>query len=225
MTRTESKTTLVFGGTSGLGLEIAKNMRSEGSVVVTGRHDPEVDGIDYKELELHDSQLSQKLGQLILELDGVHTMVHAAGYYQEGRITELNEDQIEEMLDVGGRSLIYAVRSVLKEQDTLDELITITSTSQWVPRQYEPVYNFIKAGGAHFSNAMAEDGRVEHVLVVGPAGMHTAFWNGVERDDKDGMLEPSWVAGEIMKIREQDYRYKFVKILREPPRIEEVEQR
>lgn len=151
--------------------------------------------------------------------------MYAAGYFQNGRVTDLTEEQVEEMIDVGGRGLIYFVKAILEKQDVLTELIAITSTSQWVPRQYEPIYNFTKAGAAHFSNAMAEDGRVKQVLVVGPAGIKTAFWEGVERDDLERMLDPNWVAKEIMELRKDSYRYRFAKILREPARAEIVETR
>ena len=84
---------------------------------------------------------------------------------------------------------------------------------------------FAKAGAAHFSNAMAEDSRVAKVLVAGPAGMNIAFWDGIERDDFDKMLNPSWVADEVLKLRENDYKYRFAKIMREPARVEVVETR
>jgi hypothetical protein len=39
------------------------------------------------------------------------------------------------------------------------------------------------------------------------------------------MLDPAWVAGEVMKLRGDDYRYRFAKIMREPARVEIVETR
>ena len=160
-----------------------------------------------------------------MRLPEINTLVYAAGYFQEGRVTDLSEQQIEEMINVGGRGLIYFTRALLEKQGHLDELITITSTSHWTPRKLEPVYNFAKAGAAHFSNGMAEDGRIGKVLVAGPAGMNTAFWEGIERDDFDKMLDPSWVAEEVAKLREDEYTYRFAKIMREPARVEVIETR
>lgn len=218
---------LVVGGSSGLGLEIAKKLHVSGDeVCVTGRRiNFDEPGLTYERFDLTQADLPKRIGELVMKLPEIDTFVYAAGYFQEGQITELSNEQIEEMLDVGGRGLIYFMKSILDKQNELDELITITSTSQWTPRQYEPVYNFAKAGAGHFSNAMAEDGRVDKVLVAGPAGMDTAFWDGVERDDKAEMLDPSWVAGEVIKLREDDYKYRFAKILREPPRVEIEETR
>lgn len=217
---------LVVGGSSGLGLEVAKQLRAEGEVYVTGRR-PKLDepGVKYERLDLAQGDLPSRIGQLVMKLPKINHVVYAAGYFQEGRITDLSDEQVEEMIDVGGRGLIYFMKSILDKQDKLDELTTITSTSQWTPRRYEPVYNFVKAGAGHFSNAMAEDGRVGKVLVVGPAGMDTAFWDGVERSDKSSMLDPAWVAGQIIDLRRGDYQYRFVKILREPAKVEIKETR
>jgi short-subunit dehydrogenase len=217
--------TLIIGGTSGLGLELAKNLQASGNeVYVTGRRQLDAPSLHYEAFDLSAPDLPGRLHELVMKLPDISTLVYAAGYFQEGRITDLSERQIEEMIDVGGRGLIYAVQTVLAEQGELDELITITSTSQWTPRKLEPVYNFAKAGAAHFSNAMAEDGRVGKVLVAGPAGMDTAFWEGTDHDVST-MLDPAWVAGEIMKLRDDDYQYRFAKIMREPARVEVVETR
>ncbi len=216
---------LVVGGTSGLGLEIAKDYRDMGSnVFVTGRRDVSENNIEVKKLELSGSELPKKIGELVANLPEINSLVFAAGYFQDGRVTDLSDEQIEEMIDVGGRALIYTVREILKKQNSLEELITITSTSAWTPRQREPIYNFVKAGSGHFSNGIAEDGRVAKVLVVGPAGMDTNFWENDPRDTST-MLDPSWVAEEIMNLREGDFKYKFAKIMREPARVEVAEAR
>ena len=219
------KTVLIVGGTSGLGLALAKKLNGEYKVIVTGRKNPKVDNIDFLECDLTQEGLPDKINALTAELPAISVLIYAAGYYQEGRITEISEEEIENMISVGGRGLIYFVREILKKQGDLEELITITSTSQWTPREKEPIYNFVKAGAGHLSNAFAEDSRVGKVLVVGPAGMNTPFWDGIERDDLDKMLDPDWVAEQIMELRKGSYKYKFTRILREPPRVEEVEER
>jgi short-subunit dehydrogenase len=218
--------TLIVGGTSGLGLQIAKKLESAGDeVYVTGRRELDEPNLHYEAFDLSTPDLPQRIVELVKKLPEINSLVYAAGYFQEGRVTDLSEKQIEEMINVGGRGLIYFTQALLAKQGKLDELITITSTSQWTPRKLEPIYNFAKAGAAHFNNAMAEDGRVEKVLVAGPAGMRTGFWEGVERDDLDRMLDPAWVANEIIKLRGGDFKYKFAKIMREPAKVEVVETR
>ncbi len=217
--------TLIIGGTSGLGLEIARDMQALGSdVYVTGRRELDEPALHYELFDLAAPDLPQRLGELVMKLPEINTLVYAAGYFQEGLVTDLTEAQIEEMINVGGRGLIYAVQALLAKQGKMDELITITSTSQWTPRKLEPIYNFAKAGAAHFSNAMAEDGRIGKVLVAGPAGMVTAFWEGTNQDTSK-MLDPSLVADEVMKLREDEYKYRFAKIMRDPLKVEVIETR
>jgi len=217
---------LIIGGTSGLGLEIAKQMQEVGDdVTVTGRRELNEDGITVEHFDLSEPELPRRINELVMKLPEIDVIVYAAGYFQDGRVTDLSDEQIEEMIDVGGRGLIYLMRSILDKQDHLPELVTITSTSQWTPREREPIYNFTKAGAAHFSHAMARDGRVDKVLVAGPAGMRTRFQDGRELSDGEleTYLDPTWVAEQVMGLRGEDYSYRFAKILRDPPTVEIVE--
>jgi len=217
---------LVIGGTSGLGLELARALTGEtDQVIITGRHDPQEDNLEYRQLDLNGPGLPQRIGEFAMALPEVKTLVYAAGFAQMGRLAELSNEQIEAMLDVGERAMVYFVRDILRKQGQLAELILITSTSQWTPRQYEPIYNLVKAAEGMFGNAMAEDGRVDRVLVAGPAGMRTGFWRNNPEQDQTDMLDPKWVSDQVMLQRAEDYRYRFVKILRLPPRVELVESR
>lgn len=218
---------LVIGGTSGLGLETAGQLKREGyKVIITGRHDPKFTGLTYKKFDLKAGiDLGKAVQAFVKKLPTIDVLIYAAGYYQEGRITDLKPKEIEDMIDVGGRGLVYFTKYLLEKQGRLPELITITSTSQWMPRKLEPVYNFAKAAAGHFSNSLAEDGRVAKVLVAGPAGMRTPFWDGIKRTDMSDMLEPKWVASQIMKARPGGYSYKYIRILRQPTRVEKVEER
>jgi short-subunit dehydrogenase len=217
--------TLIIGGTTGLGLQLGKKLRTSGdSVIITGRK-PVDEGLEFKTFDLSAPELPQRVTDFVAGIPKIDRLIYSAGYYQEGRVTDLSEQEIEEMINVGGRGLIYFVQALLKKQGSLGELMTITSTSQWVPRQKEPIYTFVKAGAAHFSNSIAEDGRVEKVLVVGPSGMRTALWDEVDRDDLDEMLDPAWVADRILELEDEKYKYRFARILRQPGRVEIVETR
>lgn len=219
-------TTLIVGGTSGLGLELAKELRTiDQEIFVTGRRKFNQPGINYQRLDLNTQDLPGKINDLILELPKIDTLIYAAGYFQSGRITQLSEQDIEEMINVGGRGLIYFVRAILKKQDSLEELITITSTSQWTPRKLEPVYNFVKAGSAHFSNSIAEDGRVKKVLTVGPGEMNTSFWNGKSGVDLKDMLDPRWVAKEIIRMKQDDFKHQVARVTHNPAKVKVIETR
>ena len=220
--------TLIVGGTSGLGLEIAKRESEQRGVIVTGRHDPDVSFAEYKEFDLAKENLSARIGELVLSLPEVGSLVYAAGYFQEGRITDLDDAEIETMMSVGGRALLFFARDILKKQEQLDEVVTITSTSQFTPRELEPVYNFVKAGAGHFTNALSLDERIGKARVIAPGGMNTDFWKDSGKDTAD-MLDPAWVAEQVMDLRQKDDAYIFAKIPRTnngmPAHVEIIEAR
>jgi len=177
--------------------------------------------------------LPKRIGELVAGLPEIDVCVYAAGFSQEGSLDKLSDQDIEGMLDVGVRGLVYVVRELLRKQGSLAELITITSSSQYTPRPKEAVYNFVKAGEALFSSALAEPeskeepkGRARKVLVAAPSGMKTAFWRDNPDKDTSDYLEAGWVAGQIFDARQGDYRYKEIRLLKgAPPTVQEVETR
>lgn len=214
---------LIIGGTSGLGLSLAKQLRDTYSVHVTGRKAIEEDDIAFHQLNLSNLRdTPQLIEKLVSELPQIDLFIHAAGFFQDGTITDVTPEQVDEMLSVGLNSAIYATQQLLLKQDSLPEFIAITSTSQWTPRLYEPVYTAAKAGLAAYARSLSLDPRVKKAIVAGPAGMATNFWKGTDKTahDTSKMLSPDWVATEIQKLREGEFNYKFAKILREPARVE-----
>ena len=209
----KSTNTLIIGGTSGLGLELARNEARQGnSVAITGRHNPGIDFAIYREFDLAKNNLPARIGEFVTGLPAINSLIYAAGYYQEGHITDLSDEDVDAMINVGGRGLVFFVKKLLDKQGELDELVTVTSTSQWTPREFEPVYNFVKAGAAHYSHGQSIDSRIGKTLVVGPSGMDTAFWSDTEKDTSV-MMRPEWVAEQIMKLRKNNDQYVFAKIL------------
>lgn len=216
---------LIIGGSSGLGFSLAKALAKNNDVHVTGRRDPKETGITFHSFALDgQANLFEAVSSFIAALPKIDLFIYAAGYFQDGRTTDLSQAQIQEMLDVGLVAPIYFVRELLEKQAELPGFIAITSTSQWTPRLLEPVYTAVKAGLGAFANSTSLDPRVKKTLVAGPAGMKTRFWDGTDKDTST-MLDPDWVADEILKLYADDYSYRYSRILREPARVEEQETR
>ncbi len=220
----EKPTALIVGGSSGLGLELARLLQRNHEVFVTGRCDPKEENIKFFRLELDEGFLDDKLNEFVPQIPDIDLLIYAAGFYQEGRIDELTDEDILAMNDVGLLAPVFLVQQFIDRQDALKGFIAITSTSQWTPRLLEPIYTAVKAGLAMFANSLSLDPRVGKVLVVGPAGMATRYWEKSPRD-MSTMLDPKWVAGQILRLYEDEFEYRFTRILREPPRVEVVETR
>jgi len=140
-------------------------------------------------------------------------LILAAGFYQEGKLDDLKDGDIYMMLNVGLAGPTFVIKMILEQQKKLDNLVVITSSSQFTPRLMEPVYTAVKAGIAMLANSLSLDGRIGKTLVAAPAGMATPFWKGTDKDTKS-MLDPDWVAEQILEQLKGDYKYRFIKLLR-----------
>ncbi len=216
---------LIIGGSSGLGLELGLLLSKTHHVIVTGRRDPENANVEFISLDLSKiDQLPKSLDRLVYDLPEIDVLIYAAGFYQEGNISDVSDDGILEMTSVGFVAPAMLLQRIMKKQDTLANFIAITSTSQWTPRLLEPIYNGTKAGLGMLGNSVSLDERIGKVMVAGPAGMATRFWEKSPRD-MTTMLDPKWVAEQISDQYTEEFKYKFIKILRGPARVEVVEKR
>lgn len=216
---------LIVGGSSGLGLELAVVLSESHHVVVTGRRNPKSEKVNFRILDLRArSQFAKELDDFVTELPQIDLFVYAAGFYQEGSISDVSDEDIANMTNVGLLAPALLLQRLLKKQNGLPGFIAITSTSQWTPRLLEPIYTAVKAGLGMLANSISLDERVGKALIVGPAGMNTRFWENTPRD-MSTMLNPKWVAEQIIDQYTGNFQYKFARILREPARVEVVETR
>lgn len=229
MTR-EHNISLIVGGSSGLGLELATLLHTKNNfeVYITGRKEPEDRQLRfvYLDIDQYTDQLPHRIDEIISDLPKrIDLLVYSAGFYQEGNMKQLTDADLLKMMNVGLVAPTLILNRVLNRQERLPGFIAITSTSQWTPGIYEPFYSAVKAGLGMFANSLSLDPQIEKVLVAGPAGMKTNFWSNIEKDTST-MLKPEWVAEQIRLLYfEDNFKYKCAKILRDPPRIEIVEKR
>ena len=222
MTR-QTKNALIVGGTSGLGFELGTAFAKDYNVTITGRHDPH-SSLTYHHLDMSAQQdLRSNLETLLKDTGKVDLLVYAAGFYQEGTIDRLSDEDIVTMTNVGLLAPAYLLKKILANQDGLDGFIAITSTSQWTPREYEPMYTAVKSGLAMFANSISKDTRVKKTFVAAPAGMDTSFWK--DGRDVGQFLKPAEVAQAIEQLYADDFRYRFAKFLRYPLKVDIVETR
>jgi NAD(P)-dependent dehydrogenase (short-subunit alcohol dehydrogenase family) len=220
------KKALVVGGTSGLGLEIASLLQSKHcDVVITGRKmPPDKRKTLFSALNLANENYLSDINNLLIGIGAVDILVYAAGFYQQGNLRDLPRSGIETMIRVGLTAPTMLLRSLLQYQKKLPVFVAITSTSQWTPRADEPVYCATKAALGMLAESVSLDGSIGQTLTVGVSGMNTPFWKDTNRNTRS-MLEPAWVAAQVIDCLEDMYQYRFVKILRNPDRVEVSKER
>lgn len=220
----ETKTALVVGGTNGLGQEIAAGLKAQGYGVYVAGRQKRSEEFGYLPLAISSDPVTDIQHQLTVIASAIgpcDLLVYATGFYQEGFIDDLSDSNIKDMMLAGVEVPAMLLSRLLYVQDNLPGFIAITSTSQFTPRQKEPVYTAAKAGLGMLARSLAEDDRIGKVLVAAPAGMKTDFWKGTNKDTSD-MLDPKWVAEKVLQAYNDtyDFKYKFLKIHRNPPRTE-----
>lgn len=221
------KRILIVGGSSGLGLELAKKYRDLGhTLFITGRTDPKLEGVTFVPFEIGTDleQVKAELPPLIEATGVINTLIYAAGFYQEGHLADLDEEQIVLMMNVGLVAPTLLVRALQLANSTPLKVMLITSSSQYTPREMEPTYTAAKAGLGMLGASLGLDPTLGKVLVVAPGGMKTPFWRDQDKD-QSAYLDPNWVADQIIDVSGGPFKYRFVKIHRDPPKVEVVETR
>ncbi len=217
---------LVIGGSSGLGYELAKRLALTHEVIITGRDEPKNKIGEFIRFYLNDFDELGVHGELLLKKipRPINTFVYAAGYAQIGELQDLTAREITNMIIVGLSAPALLLNKLIAKQGYLQNLLVITSTSQTTPRQKEPIYCATKSGLAMLANSLSLTERFGKVLVAAPSGMRTKFWQDHVKDLSQ-MLDPEWVAEQIMSRFSTNFKYEFMKILRDPPRVEITETR
>lgn len=219
------KNILIVGGTSGVGLELARHYTAEGhNVCVTGRKRPDLQGVTFHELSItHDPiRLAQDIDRVLGRFESVHTLVYSAGFLQRGHIDVLSDEALRTMVNVGLLAPMMLIQRLKIKSEYPLKIMLITSSSQYTPREYEPAYCATKSALGMLGASLVRDKGLGKVLVAAPSGIRTPFWDHT-KEDIETMLDPSWVSDRIIELSSGAFKYKFAKILRHPPRVEVVE--
>ena len=221
------KNILIVGGTSGVGLELAKMYHKLGhTVIIAGRKNPDVESITYVNfvISANTHQTIENLDIMLDTLPNIHTLIYAAGFYQEGHIDNLKDTDILQMINVGLLVPTLLVQRLKNNEGKPLAVMLITSSSQYTPREFEPVYTATKAGLGMLGDSVSLDPDIGKVLVAAPSGMKTPFWESHNKDTSE-FLDPSWVAEQIIDVSNGPFKYRYAHILKNPSRVEIIQTR
>ena len=219
------KNILIIGGTSGIGLSLATYYSQAGhQVCVTGRKDPGLENVQFFRLCItgSSSDLSRDLDLLVNLFPAVHTLIYSAGFLQRSSIDDLDDDALVTMANIGLVAPMLLAARLKPLAPTPLKIMLVTSSSQYTPRALEPAYAATKAGLGMLGASLARDSAIGKVLVVAPAGTQTPFWDNTQ-EDTSTMLEPGWVAQQVVALSGGAFKYRYAKLLRHPARVEVVE--
>jgi NAD(P)-dependent dehydrogenase (short-subunit alcohol dehydrogenase family) len=177
------KVCIVTGSTGGIGLEVARQLQSEGATVVTsGRR---LDGIG----ELHVTadltvrgEPERLVAETIAQFGRVDCLVNNVGGTDIRKLEELDDDDWQATFELNLMSAVRATQAVLPgmRAQGSGSIVNVSSSAGKRPSATMPHYSVMKAGMLSFSRLVADlyagDGVRCNAVTPGPTA--TEAWLG-----------------------------------------------
>jgi len=210
---------LITGGSSGLGYELAKKLIKIGkNVIIIGRDEKKLNN-SIKELKTISEEVKiigvkidisdlSEVDKFFLDLKTdnieIEHLYNNAGKGFFGSVEELVEDDISSILNsnlVGLINVTSRVITHMKNLETKCRIINVLSTAAQTGKKNETIYCASKWGAKGFLESVREEvrgGNIE-IIIVYPGGMDTPFWNGIDSGyDFSTFMKAEGVAEEII---------------------------
>lgn len=204
----EGKAALVTGASRGIGAAVTRSLHEAGArvaLVSRSGDDLGLDGALGLECDVRDrAAVEAAVAQAVERFGRLDVVVANAGVGAYGPFLELDPEQLELMLDVNLRGVIYTAAATL--QHLVDsgggDFVTLGSVAGVRAFPGEAVYNASKFGAHGFTHALDHEMREKDVRcsVVAPGGVATDFAleTGRSEDVLPGLMTPEQVAEVVL---------------------------
>ncbi len=204
---------LILGGSSGLGLEIAKGCLFSGVTelisVSSSQPDRQGEHVRFIQCDFNNNHQVNTFAAMIGDdneksLADIDLFFWVAGVLHRHDFADLNLRQVRAMLDVnlnGPLVIAHAVWQQMQLRNRSAHFVVVSSSSGIKPRAAEAVYVAAKHAQVGFTRSLALENKdhLLHVLLVMPGGMKTPFWNRARPNDYNSFLDPGEVASRIIQ--------------------------
>ena len=181
--RFEGRVAVVVGGSSGLGLDVARGFAREGAQVVIAARDgdrltsaaSELDAIPIA-CDITSFESVEALGKQVLEQCGrLDVAVNSAGFEAQTAIRDITPETLEPMVAVQFTGAVYFIRHMAAAMESGGAIVTVSSlTGVMVPQNYA-AYAGAKAGINHVTRIAASEYGADGIRVnaVAPSVVET----------------------------------------------------
>lgn len=196
-----NKRALVTGASSGIGQEFAKQLALQGYAVtgVARREERLLDLVNKLPGNGHRylvADLGTKDGVQLamdeLQREHVNLLINNAGHSVFEPFFESELSQQHNILSVNCESLVKLAHAFLRQSQSGDALVNLSSIVAFLPTPAQPMYSASKAFIASFSECLWEEHRKRGVYVMGlcPGITQTEFIASASGGDADGQTLP-----------------------------------
>ena len=202
-TRLKDKVSVVTGGSSGIGLGIARRFAEEGAkVVITGRNQATIDqalreigpnglGIQGDVSNLEDlTRIYQTVAQKLGKID---TLIVNAGVYVIGPLSSFTEEQFDKVSDINFKGAFFSVQKALPVLKDGASIVMISSTVNEKGVPNHAAYSATKAAVRSLARSFSAEllDRRIRVNTLSPGPIDTPVFNTVTSsvDEAQAMKE------------------------------------
>jgi short-subunit dehydrogenase len=207
MAELRGKVAIVTGASSGIGLEVARQLVGAGAqVALVARRQATLDehvaalgpqaaafALDVTDLK----SLAKLPGEVVKRFGGLDIVVNNAGLNHRGPIREYDALALADIITTNLSAPIVLTRAAVEHLRPGGAVVNVASLAGMVPVPHEATYSASKAGLRAFTRAVREEFPTLHVSTVCPGPVDTSFFGDVNEVPDLVFSQPMSSAAEV----------------------------